>query len=88
MGDILSIYKLYPEEVEDIERIKQKLSEGLEDPIKVAEVKEEPIAFGLVILKVAIVFPEKIEGLLDKAESMLKNIPGVNEIEIEASTLV
>jgi len=88
MGDIMSVYKIYPDEVEDIEKIKEKLTNGLEDPFKVAEIKEEPIAFGLKIIKVAIIFPDKIDGLLDKLEKILKEMPGVSELEIEASTLI
>ena len=88
VGDILSVYKIYPEEIEDIDKIKAKLEEGLGEPFKIAEIKEEPIAFGLRLLRVAIIFPDKVDGLLDKVEELLKNIPGVNELEIEASTLI
>ncbi len=84
----MSVYKVYPKEIEDITRIKAKLEEGLEEPFKIAEIREEPIAFGLKILRVAVIFPDKIDGLLDKIETILKNIPGVNELEIEVSTLL
>jgi elongation factor 1-beta len=88
MGSIMSVYKVYPKEVEDVDKIKVKLEVGLEEPFKVAEIKEEPIAFGLKILKVAIIFPDKVDGLLDKLEFLLKEIPGVSELEIEATTLI
>ena len=88
MGDIMSIYKLYPKDIEDIEKIKESLASGLGEPFKIADIKEEPIAFGLKILKVAIIFPDKVDGLLDKLEKTLKKIPGVSELEIEVSTLI
>jgi translation elongation factor aEF-1 beta len=88
MGDIMSIYKIYPEDIENIKVIKEKLDKGLEDPFKLAEIKEVPVAFGLVILRVAIIFPDKIDGLLDKLENNLKNIEGVKDIEVEVSTLI
>ena len=78
MGDIMSIYKIYPEEVDDIEKIKELLKTSLEEPFKVADIKEEPIAFGLKILKVAIIFPDKVDGLLDKLEKTLKEIISSN----------
>ena len=88
MGDILSVYKVYPEEIEDIDKIELSLKNGFKEPFKIVKIELEPIAFGLKILRVAVIFPDKIDGLLDKIETILKNIPGVNELEIEVSTLL
>lgn len=88
MGDILSVYKVYPEEIEDIDKIKVSLEKGFGAPFKVAKIEIEPIAFGLKVIKLGVVFPDKIDGLLDKLEDAIKAIDGVRDIEIEVSTLL
>lgn len=88
MGDILSVYKVYPEEIEDIDKIKLALDKGFGEPFKIAKIEIEPIAFGLKVIKLGVVFPDKIDGLLDKLEDSIKKIDGVRDIEIEVSTLL
>jgi len=90
MGYIMSIYKIYPEEPEDIDKIVEILKKGFVEPFKVQtnDIRIEPIAFGLKLIRVGIVFPDKIDGLLDKLEDLLKAIPGIRELEVEGSTLI
>jgi len=88
MGDILSVYKVYPEDLEDLEKVKSALEKGFGEPFKVAKIEVEPIAFGLKVIKVGYVFPDKVDGLLDRLEDSIKAIDGVKDIEIEVSTLL
>ncbi len=88
MGDILSVYKVYPEEIDDIEKIQKSLEKGFGEPFKIAKIELEPIAFGLKVIKLGVIFPDKIDGLLDKLEDSIKAIEGVRDIEIEVSTLI
>ena len=84
----MTVYRIYPEDIDSFENIKKTLEAGLEEPYKIYGIKEEPIAFGLKLLKVNIIYPEKVDGLLDKLEKILNDIDGVNQIEVEASTLI
>jgi len=90
MGYIMSVYKIYPEELEDINKIVESLNKEFPSPFRVQtnDIRVEPIAFGLSLIRVGVIFPDKIDGLLDKLEGLLKDIPGVRELEIEASTLI
>lgn len=88
MGDILSVYKVYPEEIDDVDKIKENFEKGFGEPFKVAKLEIEPIAFGLKVVKLGVIFPDKVDGLLDKLEDAIKNTPGVRDIEIEVSTLI
>jgi elongation factor 1-beta len=88
MGDILSVYKVYPEEIDDIDKIKEGLEKGFGEPFKIAKIEIEPIAFGLKVIKLGVIFPDKIDGLLDRLEDSIKAINGVRDIEIEVSTLI
>ena len=88
MGDVLTVYKIYPEEIEDSERIVEALKANVPEEFKLNSVELEPVAFGLKIVKVSFIFPDKIGGLLEKLEEFLKSVPGVNEIEPSSTTLI
>lgn len=88
MGDILSVYKVYPEEIDDVENIQKEFEKGFGEPFKIAKNETEPIAFGLKVIRLGVIFPDKVDGLLDKLETKIKNTKGVRDIEIEVSTLI
>jgi translation elongation factor EF-1beta len=89
VGDILTVYKLFPEEIEDTDRISEFIknnSPGTEFRLNTVDL--EPIGFGLSVVKVSYVFSDKVDGLLDKLENFLKGVSGVNEIEVITTTLI
>lgn len=89
MGDILTVYKLFPEEIEDTEKIQEFIKNNSPgEEFKLNTVELEPIGFGLSIVKVSYIFSDKIGGLLERLEAFLKGISGVNEIEVIATTLI
>ena len=89
MGHVLTVYKLFPEEVEDTERIQEYLKNNSPgEEFRLNTIDLEPIGFGLSTVKVSYVFSDKIDGLLEKQENFLRSIPGVNEIEAISTTLV
>ena len=85
MGDVALIIKVMPESPEIkreniIAAIKEKFP-------RVQDIREEPIGFGLVALKVALVVPDA-EGQTDTIENTLNSIEGVERAEIVETTLV
>jgi translation elongation factor aEF-1 beta len=88
MGDILTVYKIFPEEIEDTDVIIAKIKEKLPEEYKLNTIELEPVAFGLKIVKASFIFPDKIGGLSDKLEDFLKSIEEVSEIEVFAQTLI
>lgn len=88
MGDVLTVYNIYPEEIEDSDRIVEALKSKVPEEFKLNSVELEPVAFGLKIVKASFIFPDKIGGLLEKLEEFLKSVPGVNEIEPASTTLI
>jgi len=82
MGNVAVALKIMPESPEtDLEKIKAEISKK----IKVQDAKIEPIAFGLKMLRILVIVPDKETGDL---ESKLKSIKGVSDIETESATLV
>ena len=83
MGKAMVVYKVYPEENVSVDTIEPKIKE-IEN---VTEVKREPIAFGLELLKVAVVVDDKT-GKPEEIENQIKNVEGVKRIETESLSLI
>jgi len=83
---VMVIVKIFPEGPDDVEKVEEALKD-----IKCGELldlKKEPLAFGLSVIRVGIGVPDKQEGVNDAIEKELKNIEGIKEIEIEGATLI
>ncbi len=85
MANVAVIMKVLPNDVsiqpqELLERIKKALPENY----KIIGSGEEPIAFGLKALKIIISIPEQTEGGTEQLEKLLKQVEGVEEVEVEA----
>jgi translation elongation factor aEF-1 beta len=88
MGDILTVYKIYPEEIDDVDKVQIAIKANIPEEFKLNSMELEPVAFGLKLVKASFIFPDKISGLSDKLESFLKGIDGVSEIEVAMQTLL
>jgi elongation factor 1-beta len=85
MGDVALFIQVMPESPDvDREAIKAMIKEKIPS---LQEIREEPIGFGLVALKVVVVVPDS-GGESDAVETALREIPGVERAEIVESTLV
>jgi elongation factor 1-beta len=84
MGNVALIVKIMPESP-DVDR--EALKAAVRAAVPVDDIQEEPIGFGLVALKAAVVVPDSA-GAPDKVEAALQKIEGVASAEIVESTLV
>ena len=85
MGDVALVYKIAAEDQDDLPKIEEaikKISCG-----KLQWIKREPFVFGMELIKVAIVVPDKVDGAIDKVEEFLNTITGVSNVELETMTL-
>lgn len=85
-GKVLILFKIMPEEPEAIEAIEKQLHKITTG--KLEDIKKEPLAFGLSIIKAAITIPDKVDGLMEKLEQEIKSIPGVSQVDVERVTLI
>lgn len=84
MGDIGVLLKVMPESPEtDLERIKQEIK----DRIKVEDMNEEDLAFGLKAIKV-LTLVDDAEGGTEEVEEKLQGMEGVKGIEVEDVTKI
>ncbi|MEM7819413.1 MAG: elongation factor 1-beta [Candidatus Aenigmatarchaeota archaeon] len=76
MGMVALTMRVMPESPDiDLDRIKREIK----NIVDVKDIKEVPIAFGLKILEVLLVFDDK-EGFGD-IEEKIRNIKGVSSVE-------
>jgi len=82
MGNVAVALKIMPESPEiDLEKVKAEISKK----IKIQDAKIEPIAFGLKMLRILVIVPDKETGEL---ENKIREVKGVSDIETESATLV
>ena len=78
LSEVMAVYKIMPsEQGTDLSKVEASLREK----VNVKKVEREPIAFGLVALKVTI-FMMDAEGETDRVEERMKEVEGVGEVEV------
>ncbi|MDD5417083.1 MAG: elongation factor 1-beta [Candidatus Aenigmarchaeota archaeon] len=82
MGNVLISIKIMPNSPEvNLEDVVTKIKENVE----IKDYKIEPMAFGLKILKILVMTPDK--GGTDEIEGLINEIDGVESVEVENVTL-
>ena len=79
------IFKVFadPENLEAVEKSLKELKEGA-----FRDLKREPIGFGIEIIRVGYVIPDKVDGAMTALEEAVKKVPLVNQAEVEMATLI
>jgi elongation factor 1-beta len=78
MAEVIATFKVMPTG-SDIDL--DKLEASIKDVVKADRISREPIAFGLVALKVIKIIPDA-GGELESIENKIKEIEGVNSVEV------
>ncbi len=85
MGKALVVFRVFsdPENTAAVAEALKLLKEG-----ECKEVRREPVGFGIEIIRAGYIIPDKQDGAMDALENAVKKVPGVNEAEVEAMTLI
>lgn len=85
MGKALVVFRVFsdPENTASVAEALKNLKEG-----ECKEVRREPVGFGIEIIRAGYIIPDKQDGAMDALENAVKKVPGVNEAEVEAMTLI
>ena len=87
MGEVLLVLKVYPNEPDDLEKVKEKVPKVLPEGAELVEIREEPIGFGFSALLVGVKVPDE-GGIQNKVEEALSSIEEVDSVEAERATLI
>ncbi|MCX8169320.1 MAG: elongation factor 1-beta [Candidatus Methanomethylicia archaeon] len=84
MGKVYVLIKVYPSSIDvDLDFLANEIKKNLPTGIVFGSYIKEPIAFGLCILKIAIIMPEDITGGTSIIEDTISGIPYVSHVEVE-----
>ena len=83
MGKVMALYRIYPEENYDLDKIVDELKK-IE---RVKAIQKEPVAFGLVVLKVGVIYDDKTDTP-SEFEAYMENIEGIKHVESIDVTLI
>jgi len=88
MGKAMVIFKVSPNP-ENIEEVEAAIRAIQVENVKFQDLKREPIGFGIEIIKVGYIVPDKTDGIIPAIEEALNKIEGLSqEVEMEGATLI
>ncbi len=88
MGDVAITYKVMPDGLEtDLNELKENLNDGLGQICRVNSIEERPLAFGLKALIVQVIMKDG-EGVVDMLEAKIREVPGVQNADVEDMGLI
>jgi len=85
MGKAMVVFKVFtdPENLDAVEKSLREIKEG-----DFKDLKREPIGFGIEVIRVGYVVPDKVDGAMTRLEEAVKRTPLINEAEVEMATLI
>ncbi len=82
------IFKVSPNP-EDIDKVENAIKSINLTDVKFQDIKREPIGFGIEIIKVGFIVPDKTDGIIPAIEEALNKIDGLSqEVEMHGATLI
>jgi len=82
MGEVAAKLKIMPEGTEvDLEKLREDLVKIIPEGIRLHAFAEEPIAFGLKALMMAVILNEGVSGT-EELEEACSKIEGVQSVEV------
>ena len=83
MANVAVIMRVYPEEVmENFEPLINEIKQRLPREYSLQTWDEEPVAFGIKLLRILVLMPEETEGGTEKLEELISQVPGVSQVEV------
>ena len=88
VGEVAAKLKVMPEGTDvDMERMKDSIKSVLPEGARLHGFAEEPIAFGLKALMVAVILAEGVTGT-EELEDAVASVEGVQSVEVEGVGLL
>jgi len=88
MGKVAAAYNLMPEDLEyPVEKIAEAIPGCLPEGVELSAFEIKPLAFGLKVIEATFVMDDT-EGVVDRLEESLANIPGLQNVETLSITLI
>jgi len=84
LGKVYVLLKVYPSSIDvNLDQLVAEIKEVLPIGVVLGSYVKEPIAFGINVLKIALVMPEETQGGTSSIEDAISKIPNVSQVEVE-----
>lgn len=85
MGKVMVIFKVFcdPEHLDAVEKSLRAITAG-----DFKDLKRDPIGFGIEVIRVGYVIPDKVDGAMSGLEAAVNAVPLINQAEVEMATLI
>ncbi len=84
MAKVAVLLKVMPNSLDiKLNDLKNEITKYLPEGYQIIDSKEEPVAFGLKALILLVSMPENTEGGTEELESIIRNVEGVEDVEVE-----
>jgi translation elongation factor EF-1beta len=85
MGNVMVVFKVFcdPDQLDAVEKQLRELKAGA-----FRDLKREPIGFGIEVIRVGYVIPDKTDGAMAGLEAAVSAVKGINQSEVEMATLI
>jgi translation elongation factor aEF-1 beta len=87
MGKALVIFKIFTDP-EELDNVAKELENVTIEQIKFQDLKREPIGFGIEVIRVGYIVPDKTDGLMPQLEEAISKIKGITQVEMDGVTLI
>ncbi|PIU02993.1 MAG: hypothetical protein COT55_00605 [Candidatus Diapherotrites archaeon CG09_land_8_20_14_0_10_32_12] len=86
MGEVLLVYKISVENQDKLDSVHERLK-NIENA-KYDKSRIEDLVFGIKIIKISFIIPDKVDGAMPRLEDEINSIPDITNIENEGMTLL
>lgn len=84
MGKVYVLLKVYPSSIDvNLDHLVTEIKGILPSGVVLGSYVKEPLAFGIHVLKIALVMPEETQGGTSSIEDAISKIPNVSQVEVE-----
>ena len=87
MGKAMVIFKIFSDP-ENLDKVEAALKALNVEQAKFQDLKREPIGFGIEVIRVGYIVPDKTDGIMPALESAIEKIEGINTVEMDGVTLI
>lgn len=88
MGKVAAVHKLIPDSPDvSTEQIVADIPKYIPEGVAISSMAVKPFAFGLSVIELTSIMDDA-EGLIEKLEDSLKNVPNIQGVEVDTITLV
>jgi len=86
MGEVLLVYKISVEDQDKLETVHERLKKIKNAKYDKSQI--EDLVFGIKVIKISFIIPDKVDGAMPRLEDEINSIPDITNVENEGTTLL